>query len=113
MLRFPTGRALADELGDPAELLDRLPTEAVRSFAGVGCHLGLARLLPDERVLDLGSGSGMDAFAAAAQVGPHGSITGIDITPEQLAKARRLASDAHVGFSPCADRRTALRRRLV
>jgi hypothetical protein len=70
-LHFPTGRTLAAGLGYSAELLDRLPAEAVNSFAGVGYHFGLARLLPGDRVLDLGSGSGMDVFAAAVQVGPH------------------------------------------
>jgi arsenite methyltransferase len=97
-LHFPTGRTLAEALGYPAELLDRLPAEAVSSFAGVGHHFGLARLLPGERVLDLGSGSGMDVFAAAIQVGRNGSVTGVDITPEQLAKAERLACDDHVIF---------------
>jgi arsenite methyltransferase len=97
-LHFPTGRRLAEALGYPVELLDRLPAEAVDSFAGVGYHLGLARLLPGERVLDLGSGSGMDVFAAAAQVGPAGSVTGVDITPEQLAKAERLRREEHVNF---------------
>jgi arsenite methyltransferase len=97
-LHFPTGRPLAEALGYPAELLDQLPVEAVRSFAGVGYHFGLARLLAGERVLDLGSGSGMDVFAAATQVGPQGTVTGVDITPEQLAKALRLARDEHVGF---------------
>ena len=61
-LHFPTGRPLAEELGYPAELLDRLPAQAVSSFAGVGYPLALAWLLADETVLDLGSGSGMDAF---------------------------------------------------
>ena len=65
---------------------------------GVGYHLGLARLLPGERVLGLGSGSGMDVFAAAAQVGPGGAVAGVDITHEQLAKAERLRRDAHVSF---------------
>jgi SAM-dependent methyltransferase len=97
-LHFPTGRRLAEALGYPADLLDALPVGAVTSFAGVGYHLGLARLLPGERVLDLGSGSGMDAFAAAAQVGGAGSVTGIDITPEQLAKAQRLGRDRQVSF---------------
>jgi ubiquinone/menaquinone biosynthesis C-methylase UbiE len=97
-LHFPTGRPLAEALGYPAELLDQLPPAAVRSFAGVGYHLGLARLLGGERVLDLGSGSGMDVFAAAVQVGPRGSVAGIDITPEQLVKAERLVRDEHVSF---------------
>ena len=97
-LHFPTGRPLAEALGYPADLLARLPAQAVSSFAGVGYHLGLARLRPGERVLDLGSGSGMDVFAAAAQVAPGGSITGVDITPEQLAKSERLRRDEHVRF---------------
>jgi SAM-dependent methyltransferase len=97
-LHFPVGRRVAEALGYPAGLLDRLPAEAVSSFAGVGYHFGLARLLPGERVLDLGSGSGMDVFVAAAQVGPHGGVTGVDITPEQLAKAARLVRDEPVSF---------------
>jgi arsenite methyltransferase len=97
-LHFPIGRRLAEALGYPADLLDRLPADAVNSFAGVGYHLGLARLVPGERVLDLGSGSGMDVFAAAALVGPGGSVTGVDITPEQLVKAERLRRDEHVSF---------------
>jgi arsenite methyltransferase len=97
-LHFPTGRALALGLGYPAGLLDRLPTQAVTSFAGVGYHFDLARLRPGERVLDLGSGSGMDVFAAAVHVGPRGSVTGVDITPEQLAKSQRLRRHAHVRF---------------
>jgi SAM-dependent methyltransferase len=97
-LHFPTGRPLAEALGYRVELLDRLPAEAVSSFAGVGYHFGLCRLLAGERVLDLGSGSGMDVFAAALQVGPRGSVTGVDITPEQLAKAERLRREDHVSF---------------
>jgi len=97
-LHFPTGRGLAQALGYPADLLDHLPGGAVTSFAGVGYHLGLAGLLPGEAVLDLGSGSGMDAFAAAVAVGPLGSVTGIVITPEQLTKAELLGRDRRVTF---------------
>jgi arsenite methyltransferase len=97
-LHFHTGRGLAESLGYPADLLDQLPPGAVSSFAGVGYHLGLAALVATERVLDLGSGSGMDVFAAAVRVGPDGSVVGVDITPEQLAKAERLRGDEHVVF---------------
>jgi arsenite methyltransferase len=97
-LHFPTGRRAAEALGYPPGVLDRLPDEAVSSFAGVGYHLPLAWLLPGERVLDLGSGSGMDAFAAALQVGPTGSVTGVDVTPAQVANAERLRRDPHVRF---------------
>jgi SAM-dependent methyltransferase len=97
-LHFHTGRRLAEALGYPADLLDRVPAGAVSSFAGVGYPLSLANPVAGERVLDLGSGSGMDAFAAAVAVGPRGSVTGVDVTPEQLVKAERLRRDKHVSF---------------
>jgi arsenite methyltransferase len=87
---FETGRILAERLGYAPADLDTLPPESVASFAGVGQHLELARLRPGERVLDLGSGSGMDAFLAAARVGPRGRVIGIDMTDRQLEKAESL-----------------------
>ena len=69
-LHFPTERPLAQGLGYPNDLLTRLPAQAVNSFAGVGYHLGLARLLQGERVLDLGGDSGVDVFAAPSKWGP-------------------------------------------
>src|SRR6516165_7333622 len=59
---FEMGRDLAERLGYPADDLDHVPAEAIESFAGVGYHLGLADITAGERVVDLGSGSGMDAF---------------------------------------------------
>lgn len=78
-----------------------MPSGATESFAGVGHFFALADLQPGESVVDLGSGSGTDAFYAAGFVGPTGRGYGLDFTPEQLDKARRLAADAgltHVGF---------------
>lgn len=98
---FETGRALAERLGYPAAELDRIPAAAVASFAGVGYFFDFAALAPGETVLDLGSGSGMDSFLAARAVGPDGTVIGVDMTPEQLAKASRLAAGAglvHVEF---------------
>jgi ubiquinone/menaquinone biosynthesis C-methylase UbiE len=89
-LHFAVGRPLALRLGYPAELLDAIPAEALASFAGVGYHLDLAALAPGERVLDLGAGSGTDAFCAALQVGATGVVAGVDFTDEQVAKATRL-----------------------
>jgi ubiquinone/menaquinone biosynthesis C-methylase UbiE len=91
---FEMGRGLAERLGYPADLLDRIPGEAIESFAGVGYFMDLADLRPGERILDLGSGSGTDSFIAATTVGPAGRVVGIDFTAEQLAKARRLATAA-------------------
>lgn len=97
---FEVGRGVARKLGYPDGLLGRIPTEAVDSFAGVGYHFDLAALEPGNSVLDLGSGSGMDSFLAAAEVGGSGNVMGIDISEEQLAKARRLnnGSSAVVEF---------------
>jgi arsenite methyltransferase len=92
---FELGRPLALRLGYDAEVLDRIPAGAVESFAGVGYFFDLADLGPGETVLDLGSGSGMDAYYAAELVGPTGRVIGVDFTPEQLTKARRLARAAH------------------
>ena len=89
---FEMGRSLAERLGYPSELLDAVPTGAVESFAGVGYFFDLAALRPGERVLDLGSGSGTDTFAAAHLVGQSGRVVGVDFTPEQLDKARQLAT---------------------
>src|SRR5262249_41062651 len=71
---FEMGYARAARLGSPTSDLDRVPAEAVESFAGVGHHLALAHLQPGDRVVDLGSGSGMDALLAARQVGTTGEI---------------------------------------
>jgi arsenite methyltransferase len=90
---FELGRPLADRLGYPAEVLDRIPAGAIESFAGVGYFFDLASLVSGERAVDLGSGSGMDVFFAADQVGASGSVVGIDYTEEQLEKARRLADE--------------------
>lgn len=94
---FELGRALADQLGYPADALDRVPDGAIESFAGVGYFFDLAELEPGESVIDLGSGSGMDVFFAASQVGPEGRVIGVDFTAEQLAKSRRIAGEAGFG----------------
>ncbi|MCF6506635.1 methyltransferase domain-containing protein [Blastococcus sp. MG754426] len=98
---FETGRALAERLGYPPEDLDRIPPGAIESFAGVGWFFDLADLQAGEAVLDLGSGSGMDAFFAALRVGPTGRVAGIDMTDAQLEKAERLREEHgidHVAF---------------
>jgi SAM-dependent methyltransferase len=93
---FPTGRAWAEDLGYPPELAN-VPDAAVESFAGVASPWELGRLQPGERVLDLGSGAGTDSLVAAQMVGEHGSVTGIDMTPEMLAKARGAAEAMGAG----------------
>ena len=89
---FPTGRAWAEDLGYPPELA-AVPDAAVESFAGVANPWELGRLAPGERVLDLGSGAGTDSLIAAQMVGEKGHVTGIDMTPQMLAKARLAAAE--------------------
>lgn len=87
---FQTGRSLAEKLGYRSVDLDRIPADAVDSFAGVGYHFNLADLQPGEAVVDLGSGAGMDSFIAARRVGETGQVFGVDMTDAQLEKATRL-----------------------
>lgn len=94
---FELGRALAERLGYPPDVLDRVPDGAIESFAGVGYFFDLADLTAGERVIDLGSGSGMDVFFAAERVGPAGAVVGVDFTTEQLEKARRIAEESGYG----------------
>ena len=88
---FPTGRAWAEDLGYPDELAN-VPELAVESFAGVANPWQLGRLAAGERVLDLGSGAGTDSLVAAQMVGEQGHVSGIDMTPAMLAKARAAAA---------------------
>ena len=94
---FEMGRALAERLGYAPYDLDRVPAPSIDSFAGVGHHFALASLQSGERVLDLGSGSGLDSFVASLKVGSTGSVVGIDMTYAQLEKATELRQSG--GFS--------------
>lgn len=88
---FHTGRAHALRMGYPAPTLDELPEEAVRAFAGVAnpFYWGLPRR--GEKVVDLGSGTGMDSFIAARCVGPSGYVIGVDMTAQMVDRATDLA----------------------
>ncbi len=90
---FPTGRPWAEDLGYPEELAN-VPDRAVESFAGVANPFALGRLARGERVLDLGCGAGTDSLVAAQMVGEHGQVTGIDMTPQMLGKARAAAAES-------------------
>ena len=98
---FEMGRAMAERLGYLPADLDRIPPEAIDSFAGVGYYFHLLDELEGARVLDLGSGSGMDCFVARLKTGPTGSVLGLDMTDAQRAKAeglRQSAGYANVSF---------------
>lgn len=81
----------------PAGVLDSLPSLAVSASSGCGHPVGLADLKPGEKVLDLGSGPGVDVMLAARLVGPGGSSIGLDITDEMVALARSAQRSAAIG----------------
>lgn len=74
------------------EAINKVPRGVTDKFYGCGTPLPLG--VEGLSMLDLGSGSGRDAYVAAALVGPSGSVTGVDMTDEQLETAR-----AHVDVS--------------
>ena len=89
----------ADESGIGSELysaLDRsaLPDAAVLASLGCGNPTAVAELREGERVLDLGSGGGIDVLLSAKRVGPTGRAIGLDMTDEMLALAQRNAAEA-------------------
>jgi arsenite methyltransferase len=98
---FHTGRLHALRLGYPLTPLDRLPEAASEAFAGVGNPFYWGGARPGERVVDLGSGAGMDSFLAGLWVGPEGRVIGVDMTPEMIVRSRELGEKLgleNVGF---------------
>ena len=73
---------------------DELPEAAVLATLGCGNPVAVAELREGERVLDLGSGGGIDVLLSARRVGPTGRAMGLDMTDEVLALAQRNAAAA-------------------
>ncbi|MEV5955823.1 arsenite methyltransferase [Streptomyces sp. NPDC051987] len=71
-----------------------LPAEAVAASLGCGNPTAVAELREGERVLDLGSGGGIDVLLSARRVGPTGRAYGLDVTEEMLALALDTAKKA-------------------
>jgi arsenite methyltransferase len=71
---------------------DGLPEEAVLASLGCGNPIAVADLHEGERVLDLGSGGGIDVLLSARRVGPTGFVYGVDMTDDMLALARANAA---------------------
>src|SRR5687768_5658088 len=80
----------------PALERDELPDAAVLASLGCGNPIAVADLHPGERVLDLGSGGGIDVLLSARRVGSRGRAIGLDMTDEMLSLAQRNAADAGV-----------------
>ncbi len=85
------GTPVSYDTGYDPDVLATLPPEAAELSLGCGNPVALAALQPGETVLDVGCGSGVDVFYAAQQVGEAGRAIGLDMTPEMIQRAERLA----------------------
>jgi arsenite methyltransferase len=86
---------VTSDLYSSAEL-DVLPITATLASLGCGNPTALAELKPGERVLDLGSGGGIDVLLTAKRVGPNGFAYGLDMTDAMLELAERNRVEANV-----------------
>lgn len=93
---FPTGRSSCLILGYPEKELDALPESAVEPFAGVGYPFLADVIQPGDTVLDVGSGSGVDALIAARKTGSDGQVYGVDMTPEMIDRAEENIRETNV-----------------
>ncbi len=94
---FHTGRPLASLLGYHDDWLEGIPEGSIASFAGTGNPFRIGQLQPGERVVDIGSGAGLDSLIAAKMVGPDGQVIGVDMTRAMLEMARNSAREAGPG----------------
>jgi len=86
--KYPVGRESAERLDYRRDFLDRIPSDVVEHFVGVGNPFSLGEPEPGWNVLDIGCGCGFDSQMAALCVGPTGRVRGIDMSPEMLRVAR-------------------------
>jgi SAM-dependent methyltransferase len=93
---FHTGRRLTKIVGYKDEWLTGILELAIESFAGTGNPFAMGELAAGERVVDVGSGGGIDSLIAAQMVGRTGQVVGIDMTPAMLEKARAAARESGV-----------------
>ena len=94
---FHTGRPLTKIVGYQDEWLEGVSEAAIESFVGTGNPFAMGELASGERVVDIGSGGGIDSLVAARMVGPDGEVVGIDMTPAMLERARAAAAESGIG----------------
>lgn len=93
---FHTGRRLTQIVGYKDEWFTGVSERAIESFAGTGNPFAMGELVAGEKVVDIGSGGGIDSLVAALMVGPTGNVVGVDMTPEMLERARTAAAESGV-----------------
>ena len=88
-------QTMSSTVGYTPEELASVPAEA---NLGLGCGnpLRAADLQPGEVVIDLGCGAGLDCFLAGVRVGRRGKAVGVDMTPEMVSTARRIAKENRI-----------------
>ncbi len=91
---FHTDRRLTKIVGYKDAWFTGVSELAIESFAGTGNPFAMGELAAGERVVDVGSGGGIDSLIAARMVGPTGEVVGIDMTPAMLERARAAAADS-------------------
>jgi len=91
---FHTGRTLTRIVGYKDEWFEGVAETAIESFAGTGNPFAMGILASGEKVVDVGSGGGIDSLVAARMVGAGGIVIGIDMTPAMLKKARAAAVES-------------------
>ena len=92
---FPTGAGACRLLNYPESQLERIPAEAIESFAGVGYPFAAGMIEQGDVVLDIGSGSGTDALIASLMVGASGEVIGLDMTQAMLDKFQANLQQMH------------------
>jgi len=93
---FHTGRRLTKIVGYKEEWLTGVSELSIESFAGTGNPFAMGELAAGEKVVDVGSGGGIDSLIAARMVGATGKVVGIDMTPAMLEKARTAAAQSGI-----------------
>ena len=89
LFKYPTGRKGLEKLEYEEAMIEKLPEEVISSYCGVGNPFSLGEIHLGEMVLDVGCGAGVDAIIAGLMVGPDGSVEGVDIVSEIIARAEK------------------------
>ena len=85
--KYPTGSKGLEALNYDKALTEKLPDEVASSYCGVGNPFSLGKINQGEQVLDIGCGAGVVTILAGIKVGPKGSVSGVDIVSEMIARA--------------------------
>jgi arsenite methyltransferase len=86
--KYPTGKKAFEALNYDKNLIDELPAAVASCYCGVGNPFSLGNINEGEQILDIGCGAGVDTILAAIIVGSKGSVIGVDIVPEMIARAQ-------------------------